>query len=96
VLANAAEVRHVVRTLLDHDVRFTISTDGPEMLRSYLRDELQLLLRHEILSLEEIEQAVQTGREASFIGRAPAIETSVAGRAGGELGRASMPVGAGS
>ena len=95
VLASAGEVRHVVRALLDHDVRFTISTDGPEMLRSYLRDELQLLLRHEILSLEEIEQAVQTGREASFLGRAPTIETSVAGRPGGELGRASMPVGAG-
>jgi adenosine deaminase len=94
VLANTAEVRHVVRALLDHDVRFTISTDGPEMLRSYLRDELQLLLRHEILSLEEIEQAVETGREASFLDRAPTISSSVAGLVG-ELGRASMPVGAG-
>ena len=95
VLANPAEVRRVVRTLVDHDVRFTVSTDGPEMLRSYLRHELQLLLRHDILSLDEVERAIRIGSDASFLDRAPSIETSVAGRAGGGNGRAAMPVGAG-
>jgi adenosine deaminase len=95
VLANPGEVRRVVRTLVDHDVRFTVSTDGPEMLRSYLRHELQLLLRHDILSLDEVERAIRIGSEASFLDRAPSIETSVAGRTGGGNGRAAMPVGAG-
>jgi adenosine deaminase len=95
VLANAGEVRRVVRGLVEHDVRFTISTDGPEMLRSYLRDELQLLMRHEILSLEEVERAIRIGSEASFLDRAPTIESSVTGRDGVAGGRASMPVGAG-
>ena len=95
VLANPGEVRRVVRTLVDHDVRFTVSTDGPEMLRSYLRNELQLLMRHDILSLEEVERAIRIGSEASFLDRAPSIETSVGGRAGGGNGRAAMPVGAG-
>ena len=95
VLANPGEVRRVVRTLVDHDVRFTVSTDGPEMLRSYLRNELQLLMRHDILSLDEVERAVRIGSEASFLDRAPSIETSVGGRAGGGNGRAAMPVGAG-
>ena len=95
VLANPGEVRRVVRTLVDHGVRFTVSTDGPEMLRSYLRNELQLLMRHDILSLDEVEAAIRIGSEASFLDRVPSIETSVSGRAGGGNGRAAMPVGAG-
>jgi adenosine deaminase len=95
VLANPGEVRRVVRALVEHGVRFTVSTDGPEMLRSYLRNELQLLMRHDILSLEEVERAIGIGSEASFLDRAPSIETSVTGRVGGGNGRAAMPVGAG-
>ena len=94
VLANTADVRRVVRALLDHGVRFTVSTDGPEMLRSYLRDELQLLLRQEVLSLAEVETAIRIGSEASFLDRAPTIESSVTGRDGGGNGRAAIPVGA--
>ena len=32
-------------TFVEHDVPFTIATDGPEMMRTHLRDELELLLR---------------------------------------------------
>jgi adenosine deaminase len=80
VLRSVAEVRRVVRALVDHDVRFTISTDGPEMLRTYLRDEMNLLMRHEILSLDEVLAAIEVGEQASFLDRAPTIETSVNGR----------------
>ena len=81
VLRNLAEVRRVVRRFVDDEVPFTISTDGPEMLRSYLRDELNLLMRHDILSLEEVLAAIEVGERASFLDRAPTIETSVASRA---------------
>jgi adenosine deaminase len=95
VLENVDDVRRVVRALLDHDVRFTVSTDGPEMLRSYLRAELQLLLRHEILSLDEVERVIRIGSEASFLDRAPAIDSSVTGRTAEGNGHAPISVGAG-
>ncbi len=88
VLGNIGEVRRVVRTLIDHGVRFTVSTDGPEMLRSYLRDELSMLMRNEILSLDEVHHAIEVAEQAIFLDRAPVIEHS--------SGRATIPVEAGS
>jgi len=92
VLRTIGDVRRVVRALVDAGVRFTVSTDGPEMLRSYLRDELNLLMRHEILSLEEVERAIQTGERASFLDRAPVISSSVTAPEGGGNGHAAIPV----
>ena len=77
VVADIDEIRGHLRRLVEHGVRFTISTDGPEMLRSYLRDELNLLLRHDILTEDEVLQAIDTGHQASFVDRAPAIERVV-------------------
>ena len=67
VVRDLAELRLIIRRLVENDVRFTLSTDGPEMLRSHLRDEIALLLRHEIMSLDEVQQAIQTAHRASFI-----------------------------
>jgi adenosine deaminase len=92
VLRNIGDVRRAIRALADGGVRFTVSTDGPEMLRSYLRDELNLLMRHEILSLEDVERAIRTGEEASFLDRAPVIASSVTARDGGGNGHAAIPV----
>jgi adenosine deaminase len=88
VLRSVADVRRVVRALIDNGVRFTISTDGPEMLRSYLRDEFAMLMRHEILSLDEVHAAIEVAHEASFLDRAPVIESS--------MGRAAIAVEVGS
>ena len=71
VVRNVAEMRFILRSLIDHNVRFTLSTDGPEMLRSHLRDEVALLLRTEIMSLEEIGRAIETAHAASFLDRLP-------------------------
>ncbi|MEO8638926.1 MAG: amidohydrolase family protein [Chloroflexota bacterium] len=67
VVRNVAEMRFILRSLIDNAVLFTLSTDGPEMLRSHLRDELALLLRAEMMTLEEIRQAIQTAHAASFL-----------------------------
>jgi adenosine deaminase len=96
VLRSPGDLRRVVRALVDGGVRFTVSTDGPEMLRTYLRDELAMLMRHEILSLDEVQGAIETGERASFLDRAPVMETSVAGRDGGGNGHAPIPVEVGS
>ena len=50
-----------------HGVRYTINTDGPEMLKTYIRDEMASLARHGILSVEQQEQAAAWARESSFV-----------------------------
>lgn len=67
VVRNLAEMREILRRLVDHDVSFALSTDGPEMLRAYLRDEIATLLRHDILSFEEVQRAVETANRATFV-----------------------------
>ena len=62
-------VRETFRTFVDHDVRFTIATDGPEMMHTHLLDEFELLLRIGALSQPELAAANERGHDASFIGR---------------------------
>ena len=47
--------------------RFTIATDGPEMMRTHLRDELELLSRIGALDEDELAEANRQGHDASFI-----------------------------
>jgi adenosine deaminase len=96
VLRNLGEIRRVIRSFELNDVRFTISTDGPEMLRSYLRNELNLLMRHEILDLDGVLRAIEVGERASFLDRAPLIESSVSRRLETAAVDASIPVEVGS
>ncbi len=70
-LAGEEEVRETLRRFVEHDVAFTIATDGPEMMRTHLRDELELLHRIGALDEDELRRANERGHAASFIGRAP-------------------------
>src|SRR5713226_3050233 len=65
-------VRGTIRTFVEHGVQFTIATDGPEMMRTHLRDEFELLLRIGALDAAELRAANARGHEASFVGRARA------------------------
>jgi len=60
-------VRDTFRTFVEHGVQFTIATDGPEMMRTHLRDELDLLRRIGALDDEELAEANRRGHEASFV-----------------------------
>ena len=60
-------VRDVFRTFVDRGVRFTIATDGPEMMRTHLRDELDLLLRIGALTQDELDAVNRRGHDASFV-----------------------------
>jgi adenosine deaminase len=71
-LADESAVRETVRAFVEHDVAFTIATDGPEMMRTHLRDELALLERIGALSAAELQQANARGHAASFV-RAAAV-----------------------
>jgi adenosine deaminase len=66
-LADEAAVHDVFRAFVEHGVRFTIATDGPEMMRTHLRDEFELLLRTGALTQNELDEANVRGHEASFV-----------------------------
>src|SRR3954464_7671936 len=66
-LADEPAVRDVFRAFVDRGVRFTIATDGPEMMRTHLRDEFELLERIGALSQDELDEANLRGHEASFL-----------------------------
>jgi adenosine deaminase len=66
-LPDERAVRDVFRTFVAHGVLFSIATDGPEMMHTHLRDELDLLLRIGALSQEELAEANQRGHDASFV-----------------------------
>jgi adenosine deaminase len=59
-------VRETFRRFVEHGVAFTIATDGPEMMRTHLRDELELLLRIGALDEDEIREANARGHAAAF------------------------------
>jgi len=68
-LPDEATVRETFRAFVDNGVPFTIATDGPEMMRTHLRDELDLLLRIGALDADELRAANARGHEAAFVGR---------------------------
>ena len=68
-LSGEDEVRETFRRFVEHGVAFTIATDGPEMMRTHLRDELALLQRIGALDEAELAQANERGHAASFVGR---------------------------
>jgi adenosine deaminase len=72
-LAGEDDVRDVFRTFSEHGVPFTVATDGPEMMRTHLRDELELLLRIGAASEDELRAANARGHEASFVASAAAV-----------------------
>jgi adenosine deaminase len=66
-LADEDAVRHTFRAFVEHSVAFTIATDGPEMMRTHLRDELELLQRIGALDDDELAEANRRGHDASFV-----------------------------
>jgi adenosine deaminase len=70
-LADQAELREVVRLFVDRGVLFTVATDGPEMMRTHLQDELTLLVTLGALDADELRAINARGHEATFLGRTP-------------------------
>ncbi len=64
-------MRETFRRFVEHGVAFTIATDGPEMMRTHLRDEFALLHRIGALDEGELAHANERGHAASFVRREP-------------------------
>ena len=62
------------RAFTEHEVQFTIATDGPEMMRTHLRDEFELLLRIGALDEERLAEANRRGHEVSFVRSEPMLQ----------------------
>ena len=77
-LPDEEAVRETIRRFVEHGVAFTIATDGPEMMRTHLRDELELLRRIGALDEEELREANARGHAAAF--RRKTAVPGVAGR----------------
>lgn len=67
VVKNISDFRNIFDAFKSHGVPFTINTDGPEMLRTNLIGEYNLLLDNGILTKEDLQKASETARQASFI-----------------------------
>jgi adenosine deaminase len=66
-LPSEEAVRDTFRAFVENGVAFTIATDGPEMMRTHLRDEFELLQRIGALDEDELAEANRRGHEASFV-----------------------------
>ena len=68
-LPDEEALRETVSVFVDRDVPFTIATDGPEMMRTHLRDELELLLTIGALGPETLREVNARGHDAAFVRR---------------------------
>ena len=67
VVSGWDEFRWIFDTFRRNEVRFSINTDGPEMLKTYIRDELAQLGRLGILSDDDQRVVAETSLAASFV-----------------------------
>jgi adenosine deaminase len=68
-LESEEAVRETFQAFVEAGVPFTIATDGPEMMRTHLRNEFELLVRIGALEREQIPEANARGHAASFVRR---------------------------
>ncbi|GMT95917.1 adenosine deaminase [Corallococcus caeni] len=66
-VADLKELEHIMRTFWDRKVKFTINTDGPYLLETDMRREIEIVESNGLLSTEQVDQALAWAREASFI-----------------------------
>jgi len=71
-LPDEEAVRGTIRRFVESGVAFTIATDGPEMMRTHLRDEFELLRRIGALDEDELREVNERAHTAAF-GRRTAV-----------------------
>jgi len=67
VVPGMDDLARVLRRFLEHDVRFTINTDGPYLLGTHLRQEYDMLLAADALTEAQAFRCIETARQATFI-----------------------------
>jgi len=67
VVQGVGQMKYIFRRIKEYRVRYTINTDGPEMLATYLRNEIDFLLRNGILTSTDILRATRWAFASSFL-----------------------------
>lgn len=67
VVKGVGDMKRIFRALNKSKVKYTINTDGPEMLLTNLRNEIDFLLRNGIIGKEDVLRANRNAFAASFI-----------------------------
>ena len=62
-----ADLGSALRKFEEAGVRYTINTDGPYLLNTHLRNELEMLLEAKILSESQIERCIAVAQAATFL-----------------------------
>jgi len=61
------KMRSIFETFMEHNILFTINTDGPALLQTTLRQEYGKLLEHKVLTKEQLLHCNDIATKASFI-----------------------------
>ncbi len=67
IVKDIKELNKIIRTFLENEVKFTINTDGPELLQTTIKEEIAILLDNEIVNFEEMNVIIENGFKYSFI-----------------------------
>lgn len=67
VVKNLTQFKEIFGKLKKFKVPFTINTDGPEMLKTNLVSEYEMLLQNNILTIGDLQTAAKIAKQASFI-----------------------------
>ncbi len=67
VVKGIGEMKRVFRELNKSGVKYTLNTDGPEMLLTNLRGEIDFLLRNDVIKKDDVLRANRNAFAASFI-----------------------------
>jgi adenosine deaminase len=67
-----AELHEVLQKFWDRGIKFTLNTDGPYLLDTNMRREVDLIRLNRVLTEDQIEQTFRWARAATFIEPSPA------------------------
>jgi len=67
VVKNIRGMRRIFAALKEFDIRYTLNTDGPEMLKTNLRGEIDFLIRAGAVREEDVLRSNRTAFDSSFV-----------------------------
>lgn len=67
VVSGIDHLKRIFNAFTSHNVKYTINTDGPEMLKTNLRSEISFLIENGVISEKDASRANATAFSSSFI-----------------------------
>ncbi|MGD1055433.1 MAG: adenosine deaminase [Nitrososphaerales archaeon] len=67
VVKDLGELKRIFGALKEYGIRYTLNTDGPEMLRTNLRGEIDFLLRERVVGEADVLRSNRVAFDSSFV-----------------------------